>query len=125
MTNKTLFLNRFAPHYRKGIFMAMDKELDIDFYFGNKKRGKIEKLDYNCLKSFRKELKNIEFGKSIYYQKGALTLLFKPYKNYILMGDMSCISTWIILIIIKFLPQKNVFLWTHGWYGNESKIIKI
>lgn len=121
MPNSTLFLNRFAPHYRKGIFTAMSEELNVDFYFGDKKRGQIRKLDYSCLSTFKSELKNIEFGESIYWQKGALKLIFKPYKNYILMGDMSSITTWIILFSIKFFRKKNAFLWTHGWYGNESK----
>ncbi|MBN1986983.1 MAG: glycosyltransferase family 4 protein [Prolixibacteraceae bacterium] len=121
--NKVLFLNKFAPHYRKGIFVAMDRELGVDFYFGDKKPG-VKKLDYSYLHNFKKELKNIYITKSVYYQQGAIGLLFKPYKKYIIMGDMGSISVWIILLLSK-LTRKEVYLWAIGWFGYESKLKKV
>ena len=121
--DKILFLNKFAPHYRKGIFIAMDRELGVDFYFGNKKPG-VKKLDYNYLNNFKKELKNIYITKTIYFQPGALSLLFKPYEKYIIMADMGSISVWIILLQSK-ITSKKIYLWGIGWFGDESRIKEI
>jgi glycosyltransferase involved in cell wall biosynthesis len=122
--NKILFFNRYAPHYRRGIYELLDKELDVDFYFGNKKPGKIEKMDYTFLNNFKYELKNVDVG-PFYYQSGAIKLLFKPYTNYITSGDYNSISTWLFFFLSKFFRNKKVFIWTHGWYGNESFFKKI
>ncbi|WP_246388508.1 glycosyltransferase family 4 protein [Algoriphagus iocasae] len=94
----------------------------FDFYFGNKIDGSIAKLDYSKLSNFRGELRNITLiFKPFYYQIGAFKLLFKKYDKFLLLGEYYCVSTWLILIFGKIL-NKKVFLWTHGWYGNESFI---
>ena len=37
----------FAPHYREEIFLRMEKDLDCDFFFGDKTYGAINKIDYS------------------------------------------------------------------------------
>jgi glycosyltransferase involved in cell wall biosynthesis len=125
MNNKIAFFNRHAPHYRKGIYLLMEKDLDVEFYFGDKRPGQIKKLDYKILKNFKQEFNNIDFG-PFYWQSGALKLLFKPYRYYITPGDFFCFSNWIFLLLAKF-TKKKVYLWSHGLYGNETfakKLIK-
>lgn len=117
MTNTCLIYN-YAQHYRKGVFIKLDNELQCDSYFGDK-MGDVNKMDYNLLPHFQKELINIPLIPPFYWQSGAVSLIFKNYKHYILLGEYYCLSTWLILILSKF-SSKKVHLWTHGWYGNES-----
>lgn len=117
-SKKTCLLYNYAQHYRAAIFILLDKEIDIDFYFGDK-MADVKKMDYSELNNFIKELKNIKLFSSIYWQKGAISLFFKKYDSYIILGEYYCLSTWILLLLSKF-SNKKFFLWTHGWYGNES-----
>ena len=118
----TCVIYNFAQHYREGIFSKLDN-LSCDFYFGNK-TDDIKKIDYSNLKNFKGELNNIYLLKNIYWQTGAISLLFKNYSKYIFLGEFYCISTWIFLILAS-ITKKKVFLWTHGWYGNEGFLKKI
>lgn len=112
----------YPPHYRTAIYSLMDKQLKCDFYFGDKVLGgKIEELDCSSLDGFKGRIKNIFFAGKIIWQKGALCLLNKDYTHYILSLDKICISEILFLIIARFKGKKT-YLWTHGWYGNESKM---
>jgi glycosyltransferase involved in cell wall biosynthesis len=120
---KICLINNFASHYRTAIFMLLDKELDIDFYFGDS-MGDIKKMDYSLLSKFKYELKNKIIFSPFYWQKGVFSLFFKNYNSYIVTGEYFCFSTWILLLLSKF-SNKKVYLWTHGWYGNEGFLKKI
>lgn len=122
MIKKTCLIYNYAQHYRKGIFKLLDYELSVDFYFGDK-MDDVKKIDYTELKNFKNELQNIKLFSSIYWQKGAVKLVFKDYDKFILLGEYYCVSTWVILLI-NFLKKKKTYLWTHGWYGNESYLKK-
>tara|TARA_B110000114_G_scaffold185705_1_gene234203 strand:- start:1222 stop:2316 length:1095 start_codon:yes stop_codon:yes gene_type:complete len=115
---KTCLINNFASHYRSSIFQLLDNELDIDSYFGDK-AGDIKKMDYSSLSQFKGELSNRIIFKPFYWQKGAVSLFFKNYNSYIITGEYFCVSTWVLLFLSK-LTNKKVYLWTHGWYGNEG-----
>lgn len=92
MTNhKVCFFNRSSIHYRKNIYMLMDKELPCDFYFGDSRPGKIEPIPYELLRNFKGEFHNVNIG-LFYWQKGALKLL-KDYLDLITLGDTYCLST--------------------------------
>lgn len=120
---KTCLIYNFAQHYRTAIFKLLDQNLEIDFYFGDQ-MGDVKKMDYSVLDNFGGELKNIFIYKPIYWQKGAVSLLFKKYDKYIILGEYFCLSTWLILLLSRF-SKKKVYLWTHGWYGNEGLIKKL
>lgn len=107
-----------APHYNAPIYKLMDLELKCDFYFGDRILEPIELMNYNTLNGYKKSLEFKTLKGNFYWQKGAISLAFKNYDNYIITGDPYCISTWIILIINRVKGGKT-FLWTHGWYGNE------
>jgi glycosyltransferase involved in cell wall biosynthesis len=122
MINKICLIYNYAQHYRKGIFVKMDKEMDVDFYFGDK-MDDVKKMDYSELNSFKKELKNRKLFSHFYWQSGVLSLFFLNYKKYIVLGEYYCLSTWMLLLLVK-LSNKKVYLWTHGWYGNEKYLKK-
>jgi glycosyltransferase involved in cell wall biosynthesis len=86
--------------------------------------GDVKKIDYTELVNFKNELNNIIVFAPIYWQKGAVSLFFKKYDRYIILGEYYCLSTWVILLLAK-LSNKQIYLWTHGWYGNESMVKRI
>ena len=119
MTQTICLIYNYAQHYRKGIFLLMEEELNCDFYFGDK-MADVKKLDYVLLRNFRKELSSKKIFAAIYWQPGAIQLIFKKqYSKYILLGEYYCFSTWLILIL-KYFTRKKVYLWSHGCYGNEG-----
>jgi glycosyltransferase involved in cell wall biosynthesis len=102
----------------------MDAELKCDFFIGDRVSLSIKLMHYNELTGFKKELKNLKLAGNFYWQRNAVQLALKPYKKYIITGEPHCLSTWCILLIAR-ITGKKTFLWTHGWYGNESKIKRL
>lgn len=109
-----------AAHYREPIYKLMDNELDCDFYITRWKINPFKQMDYHKLNNLKGVSKNIKIIGRFYWQSNAISHLFKPYRNYILIGDPNCISTWLILLL-SLLLKKRIILWSHGWYGRESK----
>lgn len=124
MVTKSCSIFNYASHYREGIYLLMDKELDVDFYFGDKLNTKIKKINYTIFNNSVAEVSNKWLFGPLYYQKGVVKLLRKKYDKYIVTGELYCISTWLFMIFAKF-TNKKVYLWGHGWYGRESVIKKI
>lgn len=124
MHEKICCIFNVAPLYNAPIYNLIDKELKCDFYFGNRIPYAIELMKYDSLNGYKKSLKFICLIGNFYWQKGAVSLSFRSYEHYILTGEPFCISTWLILILNK-LKGKKSYLWTHGWYGNESSVKKI
>lgn len=121
MQKKICCIFNVAPHYNEPIYMLMDEQLNCDFYLGDKIHLPIRLMDYTLLKGYKKSLKYKPLFSSFYWQKGAIELAFKRYKHIILTGEPFCLSTWFILVSSKLTGTKT-YLWTHGWYGNESFI---
>ncbi|APU95299.1 glycosyl transferase family 1 [Sphingobacterium sp. B29] len=120
--DKICLIYNFAQHYRLGIFKLLDRGLKMDFYFGDK-MGDIKKLNYGELSGFKGELKNIRILSNFYWQSGAVKLFFKDnYQSFLLLGEYYCISTWLILFFSLF-SNKKVYLWSHGWYGKEGRVV--
>ncbi len=122
MQHKVCFFNQSSVHYRKNIFMLMDQE-GIDFYFGDsRKQGAIKELDTTCLKNFKGYFHNIGFG-SVYWQNGAIKLLWSDYTDLFTTATHYCLSAWVILLLAP-LFGKRVYLWSHGAYGDERGLKK-
>ena len=121
LPHKICFFNRSPIHYRKNVWMLMDKELPCDFYFGDSRPGGIKPLPYELFEHFKGVFHNVSIGQ-FYWQKGALKLL-DQYTDIITPGDYYCLSTWVMLLRAK-RKKKNVYLWTHGAYGNETGLKK-
>ena len=109
----TSFINEI-PSYKIG-FDSIDKRgirlIDI------KKEFDLQERKHFFL------IKNIYFlNKHLIYQFFVIPrILFSNYDKVIFLGDSKVISTWISLIICK-VRNKESILWTHGIYGNESKL---
>lgn len=110
---KPCLIYNYAQHYRLPIFQLLNYELGCDFYFGDKMKD-VRKLEYKLLPGYKKELKNIHLFSIIYWQKGALSLFFKNYDTYIILGEYYCLSTWVILLLSKFSKKKYIYGHTAG-----------
>lgn len=118
MNRKIAFINRSSIHYRKNIYMLMDKELEVDFYFGDSRPGNIKPVDESLLEHAKPHLHNVTFG-PFYWQKGALKFLKSEYTDIIMPGETYCLSAWVLTLLAKHYG-KRVYHWTHGAYGNEK-----
>ena len=109
----------FAPHYREEIFLRMEKELDCDFFFGDRTYGTIKKIDYS---EFHKKVEELTFTNvfnKIHFLKGQARLSSANYTHYVITGQYNNVSAWLLLLLNK-VRGKKTFIWNHGWYGNES-----
>lgn len=124
MNRKICCIFNLAPHYKAPIYTLMDKELNCDFYIGDRIAYHLELMNYESLQGFKKKLKYKSLIGKFHWQKGAIALAFKSYKLYIITGEPYCISTWIILLLNRLSGRKS-YLWTHGWYGDEGVLKRI
>lgn len=113
----------YAQHYRSSIFQYIDRTYDCDFFFG-KDYLDIKKMDYSLLKGKVTEIDTLRLG-ALSYKKGILRQLRKGYTHFVLLGETHDLSIWLFCLLSRFFYRKKVFLWTHGWYGKESKMEQI
>lgn len=112
------YVTNIAAHYRSAIYQLMDKTFDIDFIFGDHPADK--RFDVTLLNNPTRVFQNTYLTKSIYYQKG-IPFLYRRYDKILITGDPHCLSTWFLLLFSRIFGRKQVYLWSHGWYGKESK----
>lgn len=115
---KLCVIYNFAAHYRQGIFKLMDDTFDCVWYFG-KSNQDIKKMDYTIFKGEITEVETKKIG-NLTYQCGILKLL-KKNDIFLMLGDSRSLSTWLFLFLAKFFPKKKVYLWSHGFYGKETR----
>ena len=121
--NKICCIFNYSPHYRKSIYELMDREIGCDFYFGENILGtSIKSLDKKNLRGFKRCFKNYFCNGKIVWQSVPLKLVFYSYTHYIFSLDKACISQIVMMYLCRLL-RKKVFIWTHGWYGNESMLM--
>lgn len=117
---KLCYIGSKAPRYRSGIFQAIDKEYDCDWYFSMYETD-IKEMDLTTL---NKVVKYPIFGnpQKIYWKRWVLKLLFsKKYNTYLYLDESRCITDYIFLFLSRIL-KKKVYGWSHGWYGKETKL---
>ncbi|MEL7424986.1 MAG: glycosyltransferase [Bacteroidota bacterium] len=112
-------LLNYAPHYRRAVYRRMQSSLPVDFFFGDRTAAEVKKMDYALLERPVQELRYRRLFGHFNWLSGTLRLLFRPYRAYLFTGEPYCVSTWLALLINK-LRSKPTYLWSHGWYGDES-----
>ena len=117
-TNKLCYVTNIAAHYRSAIYLLMDKTFNMDFIFGDHPADK--RFDVSLLHNPVKVIQNTQITKSIDYQMG-IPFLFTKYDTILITGATHCLSTWLLLLFAYPFKKKKVYLWSHGWYGKESK----
>lgn len=130
---KILVITNIAPLYRKILWLSLleNKKFEFHFYFGLNMYSGIKTIDFTE-NSFSLYQNRIHQLKNKFLQKKRLVwqsdviykIVTKKFSSAIVTGDMNILSNWIIIVICK-LRNKKVTLWSHGLYGNESKIKEI
>lgn len=118
--SKLCMIQMTAPRYREAIFRAIDNEYDCDWYFGETKTD-IKEMDLSLLKN---TFYYKRFGSTsrFYWKRGVLKLLFKKeYKAFFALSESRCLTDYIFFGLSR-LFKKKVYVWTHGWYGKETKL---
>ena len=123
---KIAMLFPYTPSYREAIYKLMDKELDVDWFFcGNAKRS-LKMLDYSLLSHCDLTMEEKTFLGPVVYYKGIKGLNVQRYDVIICAGVIRCLSEWWLLQKMgKGMRKPKIFLWTHGWYGKETKVQKL
>lgn len=124
MKNDVCCIFSQAAHYRASIYKLMDQQINCDFYITYWKNSPFKQMDYTELKNLKSTSKNIKVFSLFYWQNNILYTVFKPYKHYILIGNPYILTTWVVLVLAKLFGKKT-YLWSHGWYGKETLLIKV
>ena len=110
--------------YRQRIYQMLDSQYDCIWLFG-KPEGGIKSMDLSLLKDVHEaDIKKV--FKSIYIQNGLLKYLFaRKVSTFLMNGEPFGLTSWLVLFLSKLLPNKKVYLWSHGWYGREGFVKKL
>lgn len=119
--NRICCIYNMGAHYRWPIFSALARKFPIDFCLGpdNAYTRSIKTFDYNKLPGFKLLLRNRRLPLKFYWQSGAIRQLFAPYRQYLMLGEAYCLSSWVVVAGARLTGRKAV-CWTHGWYGREG-----
>ena len=116
----------FAPSYREPIYQLMDKSFNIDWYFCGNATRNMKIFDYKLLKHCNLSIKEKHIIGPITYYSGLRNIDFRQYDVVICSGVIRCLSeSWLLQKVSCHFKGKKLYLWTHGWYGKESKIQSI
>lgn len=120
---KLCIIYNFTQKYREGIFSLIEKSYDCHWVFGQNSTD-IEGLTQDFLSDVE-YVDNVRLGHSAYYQRNVVRLLSR-YDTFLMLGELKCISTWIMLIARRcFFRKKRIYIWSHGWYGREGLFKRI
>lgn len=120
MQKELCIIYNFAQKYREGIFKLIEGSYDCHWVFGRNKTD-IKGLDDDLLKDVML-VDNVQLAGPIYYQTKVLSL-FRKYDSLLVLSELFCISTWMMLLLkTLFYRKKKVYLWSHGWYGREGML---
>lgn len=101
----------YAPHYRLSIYKKIDHEYDAQFYFSDMVSD-IVKMDYKIFKKHPKQVRDRKIFGKLLWRKDILTLPFKDFQHYLIIGDFS-LSYFPFILLCHFLGKK-VYAWGHG-----------
>ena len=119
MKRKLCCIFNYAPLYRKSIFNKIDQEFDAQFVFGDMKSD-IAKMDYCDFNRYPITIKERTLFKKLIWRTGLLSLAFRKYDCYFIIGD-TCI-TYLLFIPLCHLFGKKVYAWGHGCKSLDGKL---
>lgn len=121
MIRRVLFIVNTPSHYRMEIYQKLS-QCGVDFYFSDL-QSSIKSFDFSVLNSEPEVGGFLGKESKLHFVRGAVQHATK-YKAVVAAGNLRSLHVWLILINSFFL-RRNVYLWSHGWYGREGFIKKI
>ena len=112
-------------HYRLPVLQALSEQLSDEYEVTfmsdvTSPHSRVAPLNFKALKNW-KRLRNLWLGRWL-WQRGLVgDVLKNNYEVLILLGQFNFISTWVVAILARMRGQRVLF-WSHGIYGNESKL---
>lgn len=119
---KLCLIFNLAPKYRENIYKRIDDCYNCHWYFGTNNTD-IKGFNLHILKNAQ-EVRTVKLLGQWTWRTNTVELLSK-YNVFITIGDVYCLSTWVLSILSLFFRDKKVYFWSHGWYGKECFIKKI
>ena len=121
MPVKTLVVYQHLPHYRLGVFKALEQDdrLACAFAAGASSHdGSIPTIDFDRLARVH-ALENHWFRRFL-WQSGLLKALRRDRPEVVVfLGDFAFVSTWVAAALMR-LCGVGVLFWTIGWHKPES-----
>ena len=112
-----LIVYPFMPHYRYGIFKALDDSSFLECTFASDSNGEngIKPISTSSVRRHYR-LKNRRFSGGL-WQSGLLKqAAFGRFECVIFLGDASHLSTWLASAVLR-IRRKQVLFWTIGWHA--------
>lgn len=120
MKKKLCYIGNRAARYRSAIFQSIDKEYECDWYF-SEDISDIKEMDLTVLNNVTK-YPTIGKSSKLYWKKNILKLLFeKKYSTFLMLAESRSLTDYLFFGLSRLL-KKKVYVWTHGWYGKESRM---
>jgi glycosyltransferase involved in cell wall biosynthesis len=123
--NTVLVVYPFMPHYRYGVFRALDQSTRYQFTFASdiSPQSGIPALTGDHVeRHVRLRWRSL---RGVGWQGGLLPhLLSQRYDQVSLVGDASILSTWLAAALLRF-RRVPVFFWTIGWHRPESGLKRL
>jgi glycosyltransferase involved in cell wall biosynthesis len=111
----------FLQHYRRGVFMELDRSDDPHFTFAADTHGQggIASMDPSDLHRFRRLRTRRILG--IELQTGLLSLIGDRFDAVVFYGDVRSLSTWLGAAYAR-LRGRRVYFWTIGWHRPDTGV---
>lgn len=113
------------PHYRLGVFTALDSHPRLHVSFASSTSGRDGIATMPPPTALRHtSLSNVYIGNAL-WQRGLIsTVVTKDFDVVVLLGNAAHVSTWLAALIARVRRRKVVF-WTIGWHRPDTGLRKI
>lgn len=112
----------YAPTYRERIYRMIDEAFDVDWYFAGNAERDLRFLDDSILKKVDHSLREVTCAGGVQRYAGFDAIDFAQYDAVITPTIIRNISTWSLFRKVKRAAGTRLIVWTHGWYGHESRL---
>lgn len=119
---RVLIVQQHLAHYRRGVFMELDKSAAIEATFAADVSDKDGNIPAIPMATFKRalRLRNMWLG-SLLWQRGLLDRIARGrFDCVIFTGDVHHISTWVALLLARLRGVRS-YLWTTGWHRPDSR----
>lgn len=125
-TPEILFIYQHLPHYRYGVFSAVQVGRGYECRFAAdvaSRDGSIPTIPVEEIARFHR-LKNIWMGPFL-WQRRLISVLLRGRrpKAVVFLGDSSYLSTWVAALLCRVLGIRVLF-WTIGWHAPDRGVKK-
>ncbi|MHA2939520.1 glycosyltransferase [Vibrio sp. RC27] len=122
---KTLIVYHYIAKYRKPIFSELVNSGNFFIASDVVSNNDIELTNIDFPNDKFIALKNTWLGKKVLWQLGLIShVITGKYDSIIYLGDPNFITTWICLILNKFMKTRS-YLWTHGFVHKPTLSTKL